>query len=310
MDFIKNNTNQETTIIIPTYYPGEKIVKLLQSISSKYQIFIVDNGNDPELKNIVQHYSNIKHYIVGDVGLGKSFNFALSNISSAYAFITQPDVTLFEGSIDTLVRTIKKYPNAAIVAPLYFEKNIYSPFDYYDLKISKLKKIVPQKKFKNLKNILPEGDISVEAVNSTALLIDVEKILSIGGWDDNFYTYLEDIDLCLRLRQKGYEIIKSPLSKIDHVGFSSHKEENKKKMDISRNWNFCWSSIYFCKKHRTQLFFFKYLFKITLKYLFKIILNFILNNKKKLIIYQIRFDACIKFILGKRFAESKWKELS
>lgn len=310
MDFIKNNTSQEVTIIIPTYYPGDKILKLLKSISFNYEIFIIDNGNDSELKNIVQHYSNIRHFKVGDVGLGKSFNFALSKISSAYAFITQPDVTLFEDCIETLIRTIKKYPNAAIVAPLYFEENVYSPFDYYDLKISKLKKILPQKKFKNFKNILPEGDISVEAVNSTALLIDVKRILSIGGWDNNFYTYLEDIDLCLRLRQKGYEIIKSPLSKIDHAGFSSHKEENKKKMDVSRNWNFCWSSIYFCKKHRTQFFFFKYLFKITLKYLFKIILNFISNNKKKLIIYQIRFDACIKFILGKKFAESKWKKLS
>ena len=54
----------------------------------------------------------------------------------------------------------------------------------------------------------PEGDLSVEAVTATAMLIDREKLKQIGDYDTRIFYNFEDMDLCLRLRFKGYEIIK------------------------------------------------------------------------------------------------------
>ena len=299
--------NQKCTIVVPAFYPGNIMLNLLKSIPSEYKILIVDNGEDEDLTSIIKHSRlKIEHLKVGDVGLGRSFNIALSKIKTDYMFLTQPDVTLSENCITYLIKTIQNYPKAAIASPLFYDGEIYSPYDFYDLKISKNKKIIETKKKKKF-NIIPTGDMSVEAINSTALLIDVNKIKQIGGWDNNFYTYLEDIDLCLRLRQKNYEIIKTPSALIKHSGFESHQEKNKDKMNISRNWNFCWSSIYFSKKHRSKLFFFKYFFLQITKYQIKIIINVLLNRKFKLKLYRVRLDACVNFILGKSFNESKWK---
>jgi N-acetylglucosaminyl-diphospho-decaprenol L-rhamnosyltransferase len=307
MDYL-SLMNQKCTIVVPTFYPGEIILNLLKTIPSEYKILIVDNGEDDELTSIIKNCPlKIEHLKVGDVGLGRSFNVALSKIKTDYMFLTQPDVTLSVNCIAYLMETIQYYPKAAIVSPLFYDGKIYSPYDFYDLKISKNKKIIDNKKNKKKFNIIPAGDISVEAINSTALLIDVNKIKQIGGWDNNFYTYLEDIDLCLRLRQKNYEIIKTPSAIIKHSGFESHHEKNKEKMNISRNWNFCWSSIYFLKKHRSKFFFIKCFFFKIAKYQIKIIIYFLLNRKFKLKLYRVKLDACINFILGKSFKESRWK---
>ena len=300
--------NKHCTIVIPTFYPGNVILNLFKSIPVEYKILLVDNGNDNDLTNIIKKsHLSIDHLKVGDIGLGKSFNIALTKVKTDYMFLTQPDVILSENCISNLLKTIKIYPKAAITSPLFFDTKTYSPYDYYDLKISKNKKIIERKKIKNKKNIMPTGDISIEAVNSTALLLDVNKIKEIGGWDNNFYTYLEDIDLCLRLRKKNYEIIKTPSSFVEHLGFQSHHEKHKDNMNISRNWNFCWSSIYFFKKHRSKLNYVRYLIKQIMKNQIKIIINYILNRKAKLKLYRIRLDACISFINGKSFKDSKWK---
>ena len=133
--------NLKCTVVVPTFYPGEIILNLLKTIPLEYKILIVDNGEDENLKSIIKHCpSIIEHLKVGDVGLGRSFNIALSKIQTDYVFITQPDVTLSSNCITNLIENIQKYPKAAIVSPLFYDKKIYSPYDFYDLKISKNKK--------------------------------------------------------------------------------------------------------------------------------------------------------------------------
>ena len=80
-------------VVIPTFYPGEKILYCFNSIPEECDILIVDNGDDTELLNYIQKSSKkITHSKVGDVGLPKSFNYALKNCTKKYLLVTQPDV--------------------------------------------------------------------------------------------------------------------------------------------------------------------------------------------------------------------------
>ena len=63
---------------------------------------------------------------------------------------------------------------------------------------------------------LPSGDFCVDAVNATTMLIKVDALNKIGGWDNNIYVYLEDIDICLRLTLNGFNIIKISNAIVDH----------------------------------------------------------------------------------------------
>lgn len=287
------------TIAIATFYPGDIINRCLDSLPDDKEILIIDNGDDEKLrKNLSKFSKDIHYYNIGDVGISKSLNYAISKSSNDYIFITQPDVIISSGSIENLIKAIKKYENAGIVSPLTFDNKKYSKYDHYGLKISKEGRVL--KNSNNLSICEPHGDICVEAINSTALLVKKDVINKIGKWDENIYTYLEDIDLSLRLRMSGYQIIKVADSKVNHIGFSSHEKKNHKKHDILRNWHFCWSSIYFKRKHSSKSDFLIFYTNILFKSFFKTIVYLIFFNKKKFDNNFIKLRACMSFIFLKK----------
>ena len=288
------------TIIIPTFYPGAIIKKCLSSLPSSSEIIIIDNGEDSELEKIIKlHKLKIKHYKVGDIGLTKSFNIGLAKSKNENILITQPDVCFNKNSIVNLLKAQKKYPNAGIISPLIFEKKKYSQFDHLDLSLSTLGNLKSTKRPKKI-SILPSGDTCVEAVPATAMLIKKSIIKKINGWDENFYTYLEDIDLCLRLRKKRYSIMKIKESIVHHVGFGSNKKKYQEKTEKSRNWHYCWSSLYFKDKFSTRSTFYFFFVKMFLKYFIKFIVNFLLQRKKNYIRSFIRFTACVNYVFIKK----------
>ena len=288
------------TIIIPTFYPGRIIKKCLASLPPVSEIIIIDNGEDLELEKIIKLQKfGIKHYKVGDIGLSKSFNIALEKSKNENILITQPDVYFEKNSILNLIKAQKKYKNAGIIAPLLFEKKKYSQYDHLDLSLSKLGNLENIKKQKKI-NILPSGDICVEAVNATVMLIKKSIIKKINGWDENIYTYHEDIDLCLRLRRKKYSIIKVKSSIAHHIGFGSNKKKNKAKAERSRNWHYCWSSLYFKDKHNSKINFIFYYVKNLVKYFLKTILNILIIRNKKFNLNFMRLRACLNYLFIKK----------
>ena len=288
------------TIVIPTFYPGKIIKKCFDSLPLTSEIIVIDNGEDPELEKIIKLQKHkIKHYKVGDIGLSKSFNIALAKSKNENILITQPDVYFEKNAILNLIKAQKKYNNAGIISPLSFEKKKYSQYDYLDLSLSKLGMLENKRRSKKI-SVFPSGDICVEAVNATAMLIKKSIIRKINGWDENIYTYHEDIDLCLRLRKKGYSIMKIKNSIAHHIGFGSNKKKNKVKAEQSRNWHYCWSSLYFKDKHSLKINFIFFYTKNLIKYFLKTILNFILLRNKKFILNFMRLRACLNYLFIKK----------
>lgn len=295
------NKYSEISIVIPTFCPGPIIKKCLKSLPKNADIMIVDNGNDVELESILNEQKHkIRHFKLGDIGLSKSFNFALKNAKFEKILITQPDVTFEENTIIELINASEKYKDAGLIAPVVYESAQRNAYDsILDLKLSKNYEILNIKK-KNKINTQPSGDFCVEAVNATAMLLKKSHLEAIGGWDEKIYIFLEDIDLCLRLRKKSFSILKVKNAVVYHVGFGSSKPENKKKSLLLRNWHYCWSSLYFKHKHNKKKDFIKYFLKTILKYFLKIIVNLLLLRFSKFELNLIRFRACINYLMIRR----------
>lgn len=297
---MSNEIYSELSIIIPTFYPGPIIHKCIDSLPYKSDIIIVDNGDDDELKKIIsKKKNNIRHFKIGDVGLPKSFNFAVKKAYNENILITQPDVTFEKDTLENLIKASHKYKNFGLLAPLIYENNKYSSFNSLDLCLGKNGDIIKNIKTKK-KNIIPSGDFCVEAVSATTMLLKKSVIKQIGGWDENLYTYLEDLDLCLKLRRNNYQLIKIKNSIVHHVGFGSHKNENIGKFELSRNWHFMWSSLYFKQKYENKSEFIYYFFRNLIKYFFKTIIFILIFNKKKTILNFMRFRACINYLIIKK----------
>jgi N-acetylglucosaminyl-diphospho-decaprenol L-rhamnosyltransferase len=273
----------EVTVVICSFLSHEKLSKIISTIDNKFKILIIDNAREFNKKNYYNNFSNVNYYIPEkDLGLSKSYNYALYNVSTPYIFITQPDVTLEPDAINKLYDAIKKYNNSAILASKVVYDDNQVDTDYRLLKFNKNNKVVNfKKKFRDI--FLSEeikGDICVDAVTCTTMFINCEFIKKIGGWDNNFFMYCEDMDLCLRARINGYQIIKVFDSKVKHLGFSSHSEDNNKVFNDKRNWHWSWSQIYFHRKHNSNYFYYKIVFKLVIISFIKMILYFLMFKKK------------------------------
>ena len=64
------------------------------------------------------------------------------------------------------------------------------------------------------------------------MLIDRIKLKLINDWDTNIFNYFEDMDLCIRFRLMGFEIVKIRNSEVDHDAFASHDPSFLKEMDF------------------------------------------------------------------------------
>jgi len=289
------------SIIIPTYYPGSIIKKCLETLPKNADILIIDNGDDQGLDDLIKNsVLKLRHYKIGDFGLPKSFNFALKKAKYENILITQPDVTFNKDAIHKLIEASIKYKVFGILAPHVYENNKYSPYNSLDLNLDKKGRIIKKRnKFKTVSTI-PDGDCCVDAVNATAMFLKKSIIKKINGWDENIYTYLEDLDLCLKLRRNNLQIIKVKNSIVHHIGFGSHKKENIFKSEMSRNWHFIWSSLYFKQKYTSKSEYLNFLLKNMFKYFFKTLLNGIILRKKKTVLNFMRLRACLNYIFIKK----------
>ena len=273
----------EITIVICSFFSHEKLSKLISTIDKRFKILIIDNAREFNIKNYYNNFSNVNYYIPEkDLGLSGSYNYALYNCSTKYIFITQPDVTLELNAITKLYDAIKKYTNSAILASKVVYDDNQLDTDYRLLKFNKNNKIINIKKriLNHFSYDEIQGDICVDAVTCTTMFVNCEFIKKIGGWDNNFFMYCEDMDLCLRARISGFQIIKVSESKVKHLGFSSHSEDNNEVFNDKRNWHWSWSQIYFYRKHNTKYFFYKIVFKLVIVSFIKTVLYFLISRKK------------------------------
>tara|TARA_Y100000590_G_scaffold392762_1_gene470446 strand:- start:3067 stop:3993 length:927 start_codon:yes stop_codon:yes gene_type:complete len=241
------------TIVITTFYSGVKLEKCLKNIPDIYKKLIIDNGGEIEKKKYFENkFPNLTYHVSSEnLGVPGSYSLANKMVNTRFMFNTQPDVIIKKNCIENLLKKTNQYPKFAILSPTIFHNGKYLVEGDYRVLKKKGKKFIKNTKTKY--NISytnpPHGDLSVDAVTGTAMLIDREKIREINDWDTKIFNYFEDMDLCLRLRFKGFEIIKIRNAEVDHDPFASHDISFDKDMDFSRNWHYSWSSYYFLKKH-------------------------------------------------------------
>jgi len=80
------------------------------------------------------------------------------------------------------------------------------------------------------------------------MLINKNKFNNDIYFDENFFLYLENNDLCIRAKRTGGSIYIVPTAKINHEGSKTVDSKYKDEVELSRNWHWIWSKFYFNKK--------------------------------------------------------------
>ena len=268
-------SENQITIVITAFKSEEKIATCLESIDSKYKVIIIENSKNQFFKTeIEKKFPNVECIIAGEnLGYAKGNNLGLSKVKSKYALILNPDAILDETTIKNFFITSKKIKNFAIIAPAIQEnKNTKS-------KISSI--------------------TEVESVKGFAIFLNLEEFKGTGFFDSNFFIYLEEIDLCNRLRKNNKKIFIDPSILIHHQGGSSHDEKYNFEMELSRNWHWMWSLFYYNKKYRGFALALILILPKFLSSFFKMILYLFILDKTKRLIYNQRMSGLFNAITGK-----------
>ena len=271
--------DQDITVIITSFHSGEKIFNCIESINKAVKIIVVENSNDQELKKKIQSkYKNVDCILSKEnLGYGAGNNLGLSKVLTNYALIVNPDVTLENDTINNFFLTINSVKNFGIIAPISKDE-IYTNFSIDN--------------DKNLKE--------VESVKGFAMFLSMNNLKEIKFFDENFFLYFEEIDLCKRIRKNDIKIYIDPSIKVNHLGGTSHNSEINKTMELSRNWHWMWSSFYYHKKHYGYI---NALLKMSPKLissLIKFIFYLLIFQKFKSDIYKHRVFGIINSVLLKK----------
>ena len=272
------NSN-DITIIINTFQSEDKIFHCLDSINSIYKVIIIENSNNIDFKNqLEKKYLNVKCFLTGEnLGYAKGNNFGLSKVTSKYALILNPDTTLEDKTIKNFFITAEKINDFAIIGP------------------AKQDEFSDEDNNKEGAQVFP-----VHRLKGFAMFLNLDQFNEIGFFDSNFFIYLEEIDLCMRLKNHNKKIFLDKKIIINHLGGSSHNKSINFEMELSRNWHWMWSTFYFNKKHYGYL---NSLTQVSGKFFssfIKMIFFTLIFKKKERKIYFQRFSGLLNSILGKK----------
>ena len=140
----------------------------------------------------------------------------------------------------------------------------------------------------------------VESVDGFAMLINKNKFNDNIYFDENFFLYLENDDLCLRKKKENNKIYVAKKAKVQHLGAGSHSPIYEKEIEFSRNWHWMWSKFYFNKKHYSYSKAILIGLPALINSMIKLFYYFITHNKFKKKVYTMRFLGLINSMFGKK----------
>ena len=287
------------TVIIVTYNTSEKIIlDCLNSIDKDVKTLIIENSNNFEHKNkILSEFQNVEILNTGsNLGMGSGNNYGLKHVKTDYALILNPDLTCEKGFFDNISETIDSAKDFTIIGCQYLNDKVFMPAGFFDERENDKFK----DKFKNNNMDLLE---KVDWVVGCSMLFNLKNFINRRIFDENFFLFFEEFDLCKSVINSGGNIYTSKKLKIHHLGLkSSYGDdiEKIKSLNKLREWHWMWSSFYFYNKNYGYFFALRKTLGKFFKSFVKLIYFSITLNKTKKEKYLYRLLGSYNSIIGKK----------
>ncbi|HLI47640.1 MAG TPA: glycosyltransferase family 2 protein [Chthonomonas sp.] len=268
----------DLSVIILNWNTCELLQACLQSLfeapeTISFEVIVVDNASEDESREMVtRHFPQVRLLVnPSNLGFGAGNNAALPHARGRYVLFLNSDTLVTQGSLSALVHFADEHPDVGIVGPKLLNADgtlQYSCRRYPNLGAGLFRNTLLGRLFPNNRYatdyLMKDWDHAsvrdVDWVSGAALFIRRELIEQIGGFDEDFYMYCEDVDLCWRathaplpdpLRsvlgkgaQAHWRVVYFPEAVIYHyIGKSSDKVPTRMTYEFHR------SQYLFYKKH-------------------------------------------------------------
>jgi len=235
---------KRVTIIIVNYHVAQLLLSCIDSIvSSKtkysYEIIVVDNDEKKTIfKDLKKRFPRVKYIRNDNRGFSHANNIGAKRATGDLFLFLNPDTLVQPNAINRLVRFLGSNKRVGVVAPLLLDRES-KPYELQGTEVlTPLKSLFA---YSFLNKILPNNPVSrnfwmkrwkktkekeVEVVPGTAFMIEKNLFWKIGGFDEKFFLYFEEYDLCKRVKDAGFKLFIIPEAKIMHYWGESTKVSN------------------------------------------------------------------------------------
>ncbi|HSL43683.1 MAG TPA: glycosyltransferase family 2 protein [Anaerolineales bacterium] len=195
------------------------------------EIVVVDNAStDGSVDMLKAEFPSVALVTLEkNIGFGAASNRGIQRCRSEHIYLINADTRVKSGSVQALNRYLEFHPEAAMVGPrmLNPDGTLQTSCFYYPtplhvfLYISGSYKLIPHLpllKKRSLQKVASDESMAVPWIHGAALAFRRDQIQSVGGFDENFFLYFEEVDLCYRLTLQGQQMHFMPEAEIIHVG--------------------------------------------------------------------------------------------
>lgn len=230
----------KTSVIIVSYNSEDFIEKclnsLLKNISDNCEVIVIDNNSTDQTVNKLKKFLPKITLIESNENLGfsKGNNLASKKAKGEYLFFLNPDTEMLEPVLNKLIDFSNSKEDIGIVAPKLVMPNGKSQESVR--KLPTLWGAIKEYIF-NIKHTFSqyapkeEYPTQVETVYGAAFLIKRDLFNQIGGFDEKYFLYYEDIDLCNKIQKLGKKIYYYPKAAIKHLVGATYSEVDRFKLN-------------------------------------------------------------------------------
>lgn len=228
-------------------------------LADQTEIIVVDNASGDNSRELITSEFNCVKWIQlkTNIGFGKACNIGVQSSFGTYILLLNPDTVIANDTLKVSVDFMQSHSDTGIMGPKILNEDgslqascrrgFVTPLVafYYFTGISK---IFPHSKHfarYHLTYMDVEKTAVVDAVSGSFMFIPRSLFNELGGFDERFFMYGEDLDICWRVREKGYSVWYHPLTQIIH-----RKGRSSAKSLWRSRFAFYKAMIIFSKKYR------------------------------------------------------------
>ena len=278
-------SGQNLSIVIVTLRSEKVIDRCIKSINKNLPIIIVENSDNLKFKNYLEtNYKNVKCILSkNNLGTGAGYNIGIKSSKTDYVYVINPDITLESNALDEIFLASERVNDFSILSPICSDIN----FPNYG--------IIKSKNNYEEKNL----PFKVDYVDGFSILLNKKKFKNNIYFDEDFFMYLENNDLCRRVINDGGSIFILPKAKINHLGAGAVDPKFSREIELSRNWHWMWSTFYYNKKYKGFFISFLIVLPKLFSSIIKVLIYSLIFNKNKKKIYYQRLSGLFNAIVGK-----------
>ena len=223
-------------VVIINYNTREDLRECLQSVrlETSGEVVVADNGStDGSIEMVERDFPDVwLHVDPSNPGYGGASNAAIEQTDAPYVLLLNSDTLLRPGAVAALSRYLDQHPRTAIVGPRLLNRDgslqpscfpFPTPLNTLLVKgnLGRALRYVPVVRERYLRSWAHNRPRRVPWVRGAALALRRESFDALGGFDESFFMYFEEVDLCRRAWNAGWEVHFAPGAEILHVGGAS-----------------------------------------------------------------------------------------